>query len=127
MATTIPKIAEQLVNLKVKEVQELLEVLKNEYNIEPAASAPVAVAATAAQGEGEAEKKVEVDIWIKEIGINKMNLIKAVKEVAGVGLIDAKKLVDANKEAPIKKGVPTAEANTIADTLKAAGATVELK
>lgn len=122
---TIAKIAEELVNLKVKEVQELLEVLKNDYNIEPAA-APVTVAA-APQGEEEAEEKSEVDIWIKAIGTKKMDLIKAVKTATGVGLIDAKKLVDGHGDAPIKKSVAKAEAEAIAGSLQEAGATVELK
>lgn len=129
MATTIPKIAEQLVNLTVKEVQELLGVLKDEYNIEPAAAAPVAVATTAGAGEAEAEEKADVDIWITSIGTNKVNVIKAVKEIGGegVGLMDAKKLVDGYEKAPISKAVPKADAEAKAEKLKAAGATVELR
>lgn len=122
---TIAKIAEELVNLKVKEVQDLLKVLKEEYNIEPAAAAPVAVAA--APQEAAAEEKADVDIWIKSIGSKKMDLIKAVKAATGVGLIDAKKLVDGHGEKAIKQGVPKAEAETIKANLEAAGATIELK
>ena len=121
---TIAKLAEELVDLKVKEVQELLEILKNDYNIEPAAAAPVAVAAAAP---AEAEEKSEFDVWIKDIGINKMNLIKAVKAATGVSLIDAKKLVDGHADAPIKKSVAKAEAEAMAGALKEAGATIELK
>lgn len=123
--TTITKIAEELVNLKVKEVQELLKVLKEEHNIEPAAAAPVAVAATSE--ESTQEEKTDVDIFIKAIGTKKMELIKAVKTVTGVGLIDAKKLVDAHTESAIKKSVPKAEATKIKEVLEAAGATIEIK
>lgn len=126
MATTsIPKIAEQLVNLTIKDVQALLQELEETHGIKPAA-APVAVAA-APQAEADTEEKADLDIWIKAIGTKKMDLIKAVKAATGVGLIDAKKLVDAHADAPIKKTVPKAEAEDIAAKLKEAGATIELK
>lgn len=125
MASTT-ELAEQLVNLTIKDVQALLTELEEKHGIKPAAAAPVAVA-SAPQGEAESEEKAELDIWIKSVGTNKMDLIKAVKGALGVGLIDAKKLVDAHADAPIKKSVPKSEANTIAGALKEVGATIELK
>ena len=124
MSTSIPKIAEQLVNLTVKDVQALLQELEETHGIKPAAAAPV-VAAPAA--EAEKEEKSEVDIWIKAIGTNKMNVIKAVRVATGEGLIDAKKLVDGHADAPIKKSVTRADADSIVTLLKEAGATVEVK
>ena len=127
MATTLAKFAEELVNLSVKDVQGLLTILKDEYNIEPAA-APVAIAAAAPQeGEGETKEKAEVDIVMSTFDEGrKMELIKLIKNAAEVGLVDAKKLVDASPQ-PVMKSVPRAKAQEIADSLKQAGATVELK
>lgn len=128
MATTVnktEKIAEELVNLKVKEVQDLLKILKESYDIEPAAAAAPIVAAAAASGTVE-EEKSEFDIQLKDYDQGaKMAIIKAVKAATGVGLIDAKKLVDAKDV--IKKNVSKEEAEKIKKDLEAAGAKIELK
>lgn len=124
----IKEIAETLVNLTVKEVSELADVLKEEYGIEPAAAA-VAVAAGPAGGDGgagAAEEKTEFDVVLNSAGSAKLAVVKEVKNLLGVGLKDAKGLVD---DAPgvIKEGVPKAEAESIKEALEAAGAEVELK
>ena len=118
--------AEQLVNLTVKEVSELADILKDEYGIEPAAAA-VAVAGPAAGGGGDAaEEKSEFDVIIKAAGGSKLAVVKLVKELTGLGLKEAKGLVD---EAPanVKEGVSKDEAEGLKTSLEEAGAEVELK
>ena len=123
----IKAIAEELVNLTVKEVNELATVLKDEYGIEPAAAA-VAVAAAPAAGEGAAaaEEKDSFDVVLAEIGANKLAVVKAVKEACGLGLKDAKDLVD-GAPATIKEGMPKAEAENLKKAIEEAGAKIELK
>ncbi len=119
--------AEQLVNLSVKEVNELAEILKEEYSIEPAAAAPVAVAA-AGQGDSGAEEeaKTEFDVILKSPGGSKLAVVKLVKELTSLGLKEAKELVDsAPKE--IKEGVTKDEADSLKKQLEEAGAEVEVK
>ena len=119
-------IAEQLVNLTVKEVSELKNILKDEYGIEPAAAA-VAVAAGPAAGGGEvAEEQTEFDIMLNSAGAGKLKVVKEVKTLLGVGLKDAKDLVD-SAPAVIKEGASKEEAESIKAALEAAGAEVELK
>ena len=119
--------AEQLVNLSVKEVNELATILKDEYGIEPAAAAaPVAVAAA---GGGEAEaaaEKSEFDVILKAAGAQKLKVVKTVKELTGLGLKEAKDLVDAAPK-PIKEGLAKDEAEGIKKVLEEAGAEVELQ
>jgi len=117
--------AEQLVNLTVKEVNELATILKDEYGIEPAAAA-VAVAAGGAAGAEAAEEKSEFDVILKAAGASKLAVVKLVKELTGLGLKEAKGLVD---EAPsaIKEGVAKDEAEALKSQLEEAGAEVELK
>jgi len=119
--------AEQLVNLTVKEVNELATILKDEYGIEPAAAA-VAVAAggAAAGGDDAAEEKSEFDVILKAAGASKLAVVKLVKELTGAGLKDAKELVD-NAPSPIKEGVSKDEAEALKAQLEEAGAEVELK
>ncbi|MAZ38442.1 MAG: 50S ribosomal protein L7/L12 [Bacteroidetes bacterium] len=119
--------AEQLVNLTVKEVNELAEILKEEYGIEPAAAA-VAVAGPAAGGgdAGAAEEKTEFDVILKAGGANKLKVVKLVKELTGQGLKEAKAIVDGAPET-IKEGVPKDEAEALKAQLEEVGAEVELK
>lgn len=118
--------AEQLVNLTVKEVNELADILKEEYGIEPAAAA-VAVAGPAAGGGGEAaEEKTEFDVILKSAGASKLAVVKLVKELTGLGLKEAKELVD-GAPAPLKEGVAKDEAEGLKSSLEEAGAEVELK
>lgn len=117
--------AEQLVNLTVKEVNELAQILKEEYGIEPAAAA-VAVAAPAAAGAAPAEEKTEFDVVLKAAGSNKLNVVKKVKELTGLGLKEAKDLVD-GAPSVIKEALPKAEAENLKKELEEAGAEVELK
>lgn len=119
--------AEQLVNLTVKEVNELAKILKEEYGIEPAAAA-VAVAAGPAAGGGApaAEEKTAFDVILKNGGANKLQVVKIVKDLTGLGLKEAKDLVDGAPK-PVKEGVAKAEAEDIANKLKEAGADVEVK
>ncbi|MBR2191878.1 MAG: 50S ribosomal protein L7/L12 [Bacteroidaceae bacterium] len=121
----IKAIAEELVNLTVKEVSELKALLKEEYGIEPAAAAG-AVAAAPAAGEAADEEKTSFDVVLKSAGAAKLQVVKAVKEAAGLGLKEAKDLVDA---APtnIKEGVDKATAEALKAALEAAGAEVEIK
>ncbi|WP_297726278.1 50S ribosomal protein L7/L12 [uncultured Porphyromonas sp.] len=121
----IKAIAETLVNLTVKEVSELKELLKEEYGIEPAAAA-VAVAGPAAGAAAEAEEKSSFDVVLKSFGSAKLAVVKAVKEHAGLGLKEAKELVDA-APANIKEGVDKATAEALKAALEEAGAEVELK
>ena len=122
----IKAIAEQLVNLTVKEVSELAEILKTEYGIEPAAAA-VAVAGPAAGPAAEAvEEKTSFDVILKSAGANKLQVVKAVKELTGLGLKEAKDLVDA-APGELKKGVTKDEADALKKQLEESGAEVELK
>ena len=118
--------AEDLVNLTVKEVNELAEILKEEYGIEPAAAA-VAVAGPAGGGEGGGgEEKSEFDVILKAAGGSKLAVVKLVKELTGLGLKEAKDIVD-GAPAPIKEGIPKDEAEALKTQLEEAGAEVELK
>ena len=118
--------AEQLVNLTVKEVNELAQILKEEYGIEPAAAA-VAVAAPAAGGDAPAaEEKTSFDVVLKAAGANKLQVVKAVKEQTGLGLKEAKDIVDA-APATVKEGVDKATAEALKKALEEVGAEVELK
>lgn len=118
--------AEQLVNLTVKEVSELADILKDEYGIEPAAAA-VAVAGPAAGGDaGGAEEQTEFDVILKAAGGQKLKVVKAVKELTGLGLKEAKAIVDSAPKA-IKEGVAKDEAEALKTQLEEAGAEVELK
>ena len=118
--------AEQLVNLTVKEVNELAQILKDEYGIEPAAAA-VAVAAGPAAGAGEAAaEKTEFDVFLKNAGANKLAVVKLVKELTGLGLKEAKELVD-GAPSKIKEGVSKDDAESLKKALEEAGAEVELK
>ena len=118
--------AEQLVNLSVKEVNELADILKEEYGIEPAAAA-VAVAGGAAAGGGDAaDEKSEFDVILKAAGGSKLAVVKLVKELTGLGLKDAKELVDGAPKA-VKEGVAKDEAEALKAQLEEAGAEVELK
>ena len=122
----IKAIAEELVNLTVKEVSELKAVLKDEYGIEPAAVA-VAVAGPAAGGEGAAaEEKTSFDVVLKSAGAAKLQVVKAVKESCGLGLKEAKELVDA-APAKLKEGVDKATAEALKAALEGAGAEVEIQ
>ena len=121
----IKVLAEELVNLTVKEVNELATILKEEYGIEPAAAA-VAVAAPAAAGEAAVAEKTSVDVILKSAGQAKLQVIKAVKEAAGLSLGDAKALVDAAPKA-VKEGVSKEEAEALKSALEDAGAEVEIK
>lgn len=124
----VKQLAEQLVNLTVKEVNELAEILKNEYGIEPAAAAAVAVAAPGAGGAaggGEAEK-TSFDVILKSGGAAKLGVVKIVKEITGLGLKEAKDLVDGAPK-PVKEGVSKEEAESIKKQLEEAGAEVEIK
>ena len=117
--------AEQLVNLTVKEVNELAKILKEEYGIEPAAAA-VAVAGPAAAAAPAAEEKTAFDVILKSGGANKLQVVKIVKDLTGLGLKEAKDLVDGAPK-PVKEGASKAEAEEIAAKLKEAGADVEVK
>ena len=117
--------AEQLVNLSVKEVNELANILKEEYGIEPAAAA-VAVAGPAAGGEDAAEEQSEFDVILTAAGQSKLAVVKLVKELTGLGLKEAKGIVD-SAPAPIKEGIAKDEAEGLKKSLEEAGAEVELK
>lgn len=121
----IKKLAEELVNLTVKEVNELANVLKEEYGIEPAAAAVAVAAPAAAGGEGAAEQ-TEFDVILKSAGAAKLGVVKAVKENAGLGLKEAKELVD---KAPVavKEKISKADAEALKAKLEEAGAEVEIK
>ena len=122
----IKAIAEELVNLTVKEVNELATVLKDEYGIEPAAAA-VAVAAGPAAGAAEAaEEKTSFDVVLKEVGAAKLQVVKAVKEACGLGLKEAKEMVD-GAPSTLKEGLSKDKAENLKKTIEAAGAVVELK
>lgn len=119
--------AEQLVNLTVKEVNELATILKDEYGIEPAAAAaPVMVAGGGEAGGGAAEEKTSFDVILKSAGSAKLAVVKKVKELTGLGLKEAKELVDSAPK-PLKEGIAKDEAEALKKELEEAGAEVELK
>ena len=122
----VKQIAETLVNLTVKEVNELAAVLKNEYGIEPAAAAPVMMAGAAAGAGEEAVEKTEFDVILKACGPNKLAVVKLVKELTGNGLKESKDLVD-NAPTALKEGVSKDEAEGLKKSLEEAGAEVEVK
>jgi large subunit ribosomal protein L7/L12 len=124
----LKEFAEQLVNLSVKEVSELADILKDEYGIEPAAAA-VAVAAGPAAGGGGGEaaaEQTEFDVILNSAGAAKLKVVKEVKTITGLGLKEAKELVD-GAPGPIKEGIPKEEAEALKTALEAVGAEVELK
>ena len=118
--------AEQLVNLTVKEVNELAKILKDEYGIEPAAAAVVASPAAGGDAPAAAAEKTSFDVILKAAGGAKLQIVKLVKELSGLGLKEAKELVDAAPK-PVKEGVSKEEAESIKAQLVEAGAEVELK
>ncbi len=122
----IKAIAEELVNLTVKEVNELAQVLKDEYGIEPAAAAVAVAAAPAEGGAAAAAEKDSFDVVLKEVGGAKLQVVKAVKEACGLGLKEAKELVD-GAPSTIKEGLAKAEAENLKKAIEEAGAVVELK
>ncbi|ASB49792.1 50S ribosomal protein L7/L12 [Alkalitalea saponilacus] len=122
----IKKLAEELVNLTVKEVTELADVLKEEYGIEPAAAAVAVAGPAAAAGGEEAVAQTEFDVILKSAGGSKLAIVKLVKEMTGVGLKEAKELVD-KAPAPIKEKITKEEAEALKSQLEEAGAEVELK
>lgn len=123
----LKQFAEQLVNLTVKEVNELAQILKDEYGIEPAAAAVAVAGPAAGGGEGAAaEEKTAFDVILNSGGAAKLGVVKVVKDITGLGLKEAKELVDGAPK-PIKEGVAKAEAEEIAAKLKEAGAEVEIK
>ena len=124
----IKKIAKDLVNLSVKDVSELANILKDEYGIEPAAAATVVAGGAAAGGAdaGAAEEKSSFDIMLKSAGASKLAVVKLVKEITGLGLKDAKDMVDGAPKA-IKEGVPKEEAEEVKKKLEEAGASAEIK
>jgi large subunit ribosomal protein L7/L12 len=123
----LKEFAEKLVNLSVKEVNELAGILKDEYGIEPAAAAPAMMVAAAGGGDAEAgEEQTEFTVILKSAGASKLNVVKIVKELTGLGLKEAKEIVDsAPKE--IKEGVAKDEADALKAKLEEAGAEVEIK
>ncbi len=120
----IKALAETLVGLTVKEVQELADVLKADYGIEPAAAA--VVVADAGSGAAAVEEKTSFDVILKSGGASKLNVVKIVKELTGLGLKEAKDLVDGAPK-PVKEGISKGEAEELANKLKEAGADVEIK
>ena len=119
-------IAEELVNLTVKEVNELATILKDEYGIEPAAAAVAVAGPTAGPAAEAAEEKDSFDVVLKAAGANKLAVVKAVKEACGLGLKEAKDLVDA-APSTLKEGIAKADAESLKKTLEEAGAEIELK
>lgn len=122
----IKALAEELVNLTVKEVNELATVLKDEYGIEPAAAAVAVAAGPVAGGADAAEEKTSFDVVLAEVGAAKLQVVKAVKEACGLGLKEAKDLVDA-APAKIKEGLSKEEAENLKKAIEESGAKVELK
>lgn len=125
----LTQLAEQLVNLTVKEVKELTDILKDQYGIEPAAAGAVVVAGGAGAGAGEAaaeEEKTSFDVILKAAGAQKLAVVKLVKELTGLGLKEAKDLVDAAPK-PLKEGIAKDEAEALKKSLEEAGAEVEIK
>jgi len=121
----VKALAENLVGLTVKEVQELADFLKSEYGIEPAAAAVVVSGGGGEGGGAAAEEKTAFDVILKSGGASKLNVVKIVKDLTGLGLKEAKDLVDGAPK-PIKTGITKAEADEIANKLKEAGADVEI-
>ena len=122
----IKAIAEELVNLTVKEVNDLKNLLKEEYGIEPAATAVAVAAGPAAGPAAAAEEKTDFDVVLKSAGAAKLQVVKAVKEACGLGLKEAKELVD-GAPSTLKEGMPKADAEALKKTLEEAGAEIELK
>lgn len=122
----LKEFAEQLVNLSVKEVNELANILKEEYGIEPAAAAVAVAAGPVGDGGGAAEEKTEFDVVLKSAGAGKLKVVKEVKSLLGVGLKEAKELVD-GAPGTLKEGVSKEEAEKIKAALEEAGAEIELK
>ena len=122
----IKAIAEELVNLTVKEVNDLKNLLKEEYGIEPAAAAVAVAAGPAAGAAPAAEEKTDFDVVLKSAGAAKLQVVKAVKEACGLGLKEAKELVD-GAPSTLKEGMPKADAKALKKTLEEAGAEIELK
>ena len=122
----LKKLAEEIVGLTLLEAQELKTILKDEYGIEPAAGGAVMVAGGGDAGGEAAEEKDELDVILKSAGASKINVIKEVRAITGLGLKEAKDLVEAGGKA-VKEGAPKAEAEEIKGKLEAAGAEVELK
>ena len=122
----VKAIAEELVNLTVKEVNELATVLKDEYGIEPAAAAVAVAGPAAAAAGGAAEEKTDFDVVLVDAGANKLKVVKAVKEACGLGLKEAKDLVD-GAPSTLKEGMSKAEAENLQKAIEAEGAKVELK
>ena len=120
----LKKLAEEIVGLTLLEAQELKEILKDEYGIEPAAGGAVMVAGGGDAGGAAAEEKTEFDVVLKDAGGSKINVIKEVRGITGLGLKEAKELVEAGGK--VKEGVDKAEAEDVKGKLEAAGATVEL-
>ena len=118
--------AEELVNLTVKEVNELATILKDDHGIEPAAAAVAVAGPAAGKDEGGGEEKTEFDVILLAAGGSKLAVVKLVKELTGLGLKDAKGIVD-SAPAPLKEGIPKDEAESIKAQLEEAGAEVELK
>ena len=125
MATDIKKLADELVNMTILEVNELKNLLKDEYGIEPAAAAVAVAAAPAEGGAAAADEKSEFNVVLKDAGAQKIAVIKAVKEITGLGLGEAKAIVD-GAPATVKESVKKDEAETMKNSLEEAGATVEL-
>ena len=126
MAEKLDKLVEEIKSLSLLEAADLVKRLEDELGVSAAAAMPVAVAAAPGAAGGAAEEKSEFDVVLKEVGGNKINVIKAVREVTSLGLKEAKDLVDAAPK-PIKEGVPKDEADEIKKKFEAAGATVELQ
>jgi len=122
----LKEMAEALVNLTVKDVNELANILKDEYGIEPAAAAVAVAAGGAAAGGDDAAEKTEFDVILKAAGGSKLAVVKLVKELTGLGLKEAKELVD-GAPAPLKEGVSKDEAEGLKSALEEAGAEVEVK
>jgi large subunit ribosomal protein L7/L12 len=122
----IKAIAEELVNLTVKEVNDLKNLLKEEYGIEPAAAAVAVAAGPAAGAAPAAEEKTDFDVVLKSAGAAKLQVVKAVKEACGLGLKEAKELVD-GAPSTLKEGMPKADAEALKKTLEEVGAEIELK
>ena len=124
----LTQLAEQLVNLTVKEVKELTDILKDQYGIEPAAAGAVVVASAAGGGSDApaAEEKTSFDVILKSAGAQKLAVVKLVKDLTGLGLKEAKDLVDAAPK-PVKEGVAKDEADALKKSLEEAGAEVEIK
>ncbi len=123
----LKELADQLVNLTVKEVNELADILKEEHGIEPAAAAVAVAAGPAAGGDaGGAAEKTEFDVILNSAGAAKLKVVKEVKSITGLGLKEAKEMVD-NAPGPIKQGIPKEEAEAIKTALEGVGAEVELK